>query len=147
MSAGLFFLGTAAAVGGQILQGQAQAKSLESQAEGLELQAQASREQAQDRVEQINQRLITTIATQKAMFAARGMDVSSPTAIALSKDSERAARRDVATVQVGSSRDIQQKAVAAAARREEADTASLLGILGGGATAGRSLFGFTRLGR
>lgn len=120
MAETLMFAMAGAGAVGSILQGQQQAAMYKAQARQSELSARQEELKGRDEADKIRRNLQSTLASQNAAFAARGISLNSGTPRTIASDSRTQAGYDIQTAQFGAG-------MSAAAERGTADQLRMAG--------------------
>jgi hypothetical protein len=130
---------TAASAFGSIMGGQQQAAVSKSQAKQYELSARAEELKGRDQANRIRESLRSTIASQNAAFASRGIQLGTGTPLALGNVSRNEASRDLQTAQFGSGMAAEAARGTAAQSRATASAQSIKGYADAASSIGGSL--------
>lgn len=128
---------TAASAFGSIMGGSQQSAVYKAQARQSELAARQEELKGRDQADKIRRTLQSTLASQNAAFAARGISPNSGTPLSIANDSKTQAGYDIETAQFGSGMAAATERAQAAQYRISASAARTTGYM----NAATSIFG------
>jgi hypothetical protein len=130
---------TAASVFGQISGGGQQAAIAKAQAQQYELAAKQEELRGREQADNIRRSLQSSLASQRAIFGARGISLNSGTPRILSAESSNAASRDIDTARFNAGQSAFALRSQGAQARIEGKAAKMGGYMGGLKTIGGTI--------
>ena len=143
----LSVLGTAVSAYGQMQAGKAQAQAAEFERAQYEEQRKLAQVQALDEEADRRRRLNQVLSTNRAAAAGMGISGDSRSFLAIQKDSENEAERDIGRIRLNASSTNRRYALAENQSALEAKTASKSGVIGASATLLKGGYELTQLKR
>ncbi len=134
---------TGVSVLGSIQSGRQQAVISKAQAAQYELTAKQEELRGRQQADSIRRALQANLATQRAVFSARGVNPNTGTPLVFSQQSQTAAGRDIDTAMYSAGMDAAQNRLAASQQRIESKTSASGGYMDAAAKlyGGRDMFG------
>lgn len=130
-------VGTAASVFGQISAGRQQSAIASAQAHQYELAARQEELKGREQADNIRRSLQSSLASQRAIFSARGINPTSGTPARLAGESSTAAARDIDIARFGAGQQAEQLRSTAAQVRLEGKAARSGSYMGAVSTLGK----------